>query len=480
MMQNGDSKSLEVNTSNGGAYKWWALAVICVGTFTSTMDNSIINIALPTLGKTFNVGITTSMWVYLAYMLTSAGLTLTFGQSGDRWGRKRIYIYGLLISALGLGLNSIAQNMGMLISFRVVQAIGAGMMIAVGPAIITNVFPDNERGKAMGIYVGAVGAGLTMGPVLGGFLIDTLGWQSIFYVRLPIVLIVLALATSKLKEQKSGGLHHSFDKWGSATFFISMFTLLLGLNQSGERGWTSTFVLACLITAVASATLFIIIERKVAQPLLDLKLFRSLSFSMANLSLVLSFITRITAAVLLPFLLQDGLGYSASKTGAVQITIPVAMLIVSPFAGRLSDKIGSRILTTAGFSLIGLSIFLLSLINANSGAISVVLFLMIMGIGTGFFESPNNSLIMGLAPPDKRGIASAMLSTSRGLGLTVGLAISSSIYSARKALHLTQSASEAAASISSFHDALTIIVFLCIIGVIINIFSGNAKKASAV
>ena len=474
-MQNGDGQIPSSSALKSSAYKWWALAVICIGTFTSTLDNSIVNIALPTLGKTFNVGETVSVWVYLAYMLTTAGLTLTFGRTGDRWGRKKIYIYGLLISALGLGLNSIAQSMGMLITFRVVQAVGAGMMIAVGPAMITSVFPGNERGKAMGIYVASVGAGLTIGPALGGILVDTLGWQSIFYLRLPIVLVVAALAFKKLKEQKSVELHHSFDKWGATAFFLGMFALLLGLNQSGERGWTSVFVLVCILAAAVLMPLFVTIERKVAQPLLDLKLFRSRSFSMANLSLILSFIARIAGVFLMPFFLQDGLGYSAFKTGLVQITIPIAMLIVSPFTGRLSDKIGSRILTSAGFSLIGLSLFILSSMNATSTTLNLVFTLAIMGVGIGMFESPNNSLIMGSAPSQKQGIASAMLGTARGLGLTIGLAISSSIYAARKALYLAQSASEAAAVIGSFQDALSIVVYLCIAGVIINIFAGNAK-----
>jgi len=476
MTQNREPDIPSVDMVKGGSYKWWALAVICIGTFTSTLDNSIVNIALPTLGKTFNVDETISVWVYLAYMLTTAGLTITFGQTGDRWGRKRIYVYGLLISALGLGLNSIAQSMGMLITFRVVQAIGAGMMIAVGPAIITKVFPDSERGKAMGIYVGSVGAGLTIGPTLGGILVDTLGWQSIFYLRLPIVLIVAVLASKKLKEQKSVESHHSFDKWGATAFFLGMFALLLGLNQSGGRGWTSVFVLVCILTAAIVIPLFVIIERKVAQPLLDLKLFHSLSFSIANLSLLLSFITRIAGIFLMPFFLQDGLGYSAFKTGLVQITMPLAMLLVSPFAGRLSDKIGSRFLTSAGFSLIALSLFILSTMNANSSTLNSVFSMAIMGVGIGLFEPPNNSLIMGSAPSQKQGIASAMLGTARGLGLTIGLAISSSIFAARKALRLAQSAPQAAAVVGGFHDALIIVVYLCIAAVLINLLAGNAKR----
>ena len=475
MMQNGDSKIPSVNATKGSAYKWWALAVICIGTFTSTLDNSIVNVAIPPLGDTFNVGETISVWVYLAYMLTVAGLTLTFGKTGDRFGRKRIYVIGLLISALGLGLNSIAPSMGTLIAFRVVQAIGAGMMIAVGPAIITNVFPEQERGRAIGIYVASVGAGLTLGPALGGILVDTLGWRSIFYMRLPIVLVVAALTLKKLREQKSDESHHSFDKWGSAAFFIGMFALLLALNQSGELGWTSALVLTSIIAAAVLLPAFVVIERKVAQPVLDLMLFRSLSFSMANLSLVLSFISRISALFLMPFFLQDGLGYTASKTGLVQITVPIAMLVISPFAGRLSDRMGSRILTSIGFAMIGISLFLLSNIAAHSGTLSVVLSLAIMGVGIGLFESPNNSLIMGSAPLEKQGTASAMLSTSRGIGLTIGLAISSSIYAARKQLLLAQSTAEAAV-IDSYGHTIIIVTFLCIAGIIASILAGNTRR----
>ena len=475
MTRNGDLSTSSVDIAEKGTYKWWALAVICVGTFTSTLDNSIVNVAIPTLGDTFQVGETISVWVYLAYMLTVAGLTLTFGQTGDRIGRKKVYIIGLGFTILGLALNSIAQSMSMLISFRVVQAIGAGMMIAVGPAIITNVFPDQDRGRAMGIYVASVGAGLTLGPALGGILVDTLGWRSIFYVRLPIVVIVAALTLNKLKEQKSDASHDSFDKWGSAAFFIGMFALLLALNQSGKLGWTSPLVLTNIIAAAILLPLFVIIERKVVQPILDLTLFRSLSFSMANVSLVLSFISRISALFLMPFLLRDGLGYSASKTGLVQITVPIAMLMISPFSGRLSDRIGSRILTSIGFVLIGLSLFLLSNITADSSTVGVVLYLTIMGVGIGLFESPNNSLIMGSAPLHKQGTASAMLSTSRGIGLTMGLAISSGIYAARKQLLLAQSTAEAAV-INSYGHTIVIVTFLCIAGIIASILAGNARS----
>ncbi|MFC1998356.1 MFS transporter [Chloroflexota bacterium] len=464
--------------AKGSAYKWWALAVICVGTFTSTMDNSIVNLAIPTLGDKFNVGATISVWVYLAYMLTVAGLTLTFGQTGDRWGRKRIYTYGLLISALGLGLCAIAQSMAVLISFRVVQAVGAGMMIAVGPAMITRVFPDSERGRAIGLYAASVGAGLTFGPVLGGVLLDTLGWQSIFYTRLPIVLIVTVLSWKLLAEQKSTEVHHSFDKWGSIAFFAGMFALLLGLNQSGKLGWTSPLVLACLSSAAILIPAFIIIERKVKQPLLDLSLFRSTAFTMSNIALLISFVARIFAVFLMPFFLMQGLDYSPSKAGLVQITIPIAMIIIAPFAGRFSDKIGSRIPTTAGFVVLGISLFLLSTMNASSSITDVVIATAIMGAGIGTFESPNNSLIMGSVPKRKLGTASALLATSRSVGLTIGLAISSSIYAARKALYM-ESAPEASAIIGSFQDALIIVTYLCIAGVIASLLAGNARRKPA-
>ncbi|MFC1905948.1 MFS transporter [Chloroflexota bacterium] len=479
MMQNGDSLTPQVDMAKKSAYKWWVLAVICVGTFTSTMDNSIVNIAIPTLGDTFNVGETISVWVYLAYMLTVAGLTLTFGQTGDKIGRKKLYIIGLLLTVLGLALNSIAVSMPILIAFRVVQAIGAGMMIAVGPAMITNVFPDRDRGKAMGIYTASVSAGLTIGPVLGGVLLDSLGWQSIFYTRLPIVIIVAVLSWKLLKEQRSTETQHSFDKWGSIVFFLAMFTLLLGLNQSGKQGWTSPLVLTSIIAAALLIPAFIAIERKVAQPLLELKLFLSMPFALSNLSLMLSFLARIFAVFLMPFFLIQGLGYSPSRAGLAQITIPIAMMIVSPITGRLSDRIGSRILTTAGFAVIGVSLLLFSRLDAASSFTVILLMLSVLGVGIGLFESPNNSLIMGSVPEHKRGTASAMLATSRGIGLTLGLAIASSIYALRKTTSIAQGTAEEAAVIGSFQYAILIVAFLSIAGVILSLLAGNAKRKHA-
>ncbi|MBT3363449.1 MAG: MFS transporter [Chloroflexi bacterium] len=479
MAKSGGDLSPLINKAGISSYKWWALAVICIGTFTSTMDNSIVNVAIPKLTEQFSVNETISVWVYLAYMLTVAGLTLTFGKIGDRIGRKRVYMIGMIITALGLGLNSLATSMPMLISFRVVQAVGAGMMIAVGPAIITNVFPDKERGKAMGFYVGSVGAGLAIGPALGGFLVDTFGWQSIFYMRLPIVLLVTAVAFRLLAEQKAQEAHHGFDKWGAVALFVGMFALLLGLNQSGGRGWTSLFVLGCLITAAVLIPLFIVIERKVRQPLLDLSLFRSRPFSMANLSLFISFLTRIAGIFLLSFFFQEGLGYSVFKSGMLQITIPIAMLVISPFTGLLSDTIGTRGLTTIGFTVLGVSLLLMSTLNETSHIGTIILILTILGVSIGLFESPNNSLIMGSVPTTKRGTASAMLSTSRGLGLTMGLAISSSIYALKKNLFISQGITKEAAVIDSFHYVTLIVAFVCIAGIIISFLAGNVKTKKA-
>ena len=479
MMSNAEQATISNGKSDESAYKWWALAVICIGTFTSTLDNSIVNVAIPTLGKRFEVGETISVWIYLAFMLTVAGLTLTFGKIGDRIGRKRVYFLGLLITALGLGLNSIAISMPMLISFRVVQAVGAGMMIAVGPAIITNAFPDRERGKAIGIYAASVSAGLTVGPVLGGVLLDSLGWQSIFYLRLPVVLIVAILAYKMLREQQITETQRRFDKWGAITFFTCMFALLLGLNQSGNQGWTSVLVLSCLITAAVLIPAFITIERKATHPLLYLGLFRSVPFALSNVSLLLNFLSRIFAVFLMPFYLMQGLNYSPSMTGLVQMTIPIAMLVVSPISGWLSDRIGSRILTMVGATVIASALYFVSRFDTTSGVAVIMLTLAVLGAGMGLFESPNNSVIMGSVPEEKRGTASAMLATARSMGLTLGLALSSSFFALRKTTLLSRGVADEIAVIGGFQYAILIAAFVSVASAIVSLVAGNVKSKKA-
>ncbi|MCX6013676.1 MAG: MFS transporter, partial [Chloroflexi bacterium] len=420
----------------------------------------------------------------LAYSITTVGLMLSFGKAGDKLGRKPIYTTGVLIFTIGLVLNSIAPNIITLISFRVIQAVGAAMMMAVGPAIITSVFPGQERGKALGIYGGVIGAGLAFGPAFGGLFLDLLGWRSIFYLRIPISFIVFIMSLTILKKGITGEGKYNIDLWGSLTLFISMGSLLFGVNQAGHYGWGSLIVILPLLISLILMIMFLIIEKKVKDPLLNLNLFKNIPFTNANISLFITFVVRMVSAFLMPFFLLQAAGYPSYKAGIILITVPVSMLIVSPFAGWISDRIGSRLLCAIGAALMGGSLFLFSSMDSNVATYEVVLKLIVMGVGQGVFEAPVNSTILGSVSKENLGTASAILNTVRGIGFAMGLAITSAIYTASQTSHYNSliqqgfvpELAKKTSIVNGFHDALIIGTFIGIAATLYCLLSIKQRK----
>jgi len=446
--------------SRGIPYKWIALIIISIGSFITALDASIIPIALPKLGEVFHAGPATVLWVFLIYLLAGTGLMLTIGRAGDILGRKRVYTTGCILFTLGLGLCALAQNITQLILFRLIESIGAAMIVALGIAIITASFPPWERGKALGILSAVVGVGLMLGPVLGGFLIDTLGWPSIFYVRLPIAVIGLALAWIMLREQPSAKSSNRFDLWGSLTLFGFLSCLLLAVNQGDLRGWTSFFVLALGTAAVAFLFLFLAVERRTAEPVVDLGLFRQRLFAAATGSHLLFYMAIIIVAFLMPFYLIQSAGYSSSMAGVLLITTPLLAVIVAPLSGRLYDRLGSFVLCFAGLGLTGLGLFLLSGLNSASTTGDVVLRLAVMGLGMGLFVAPNTSAIMGVVAQQRLGTASAMIATVRQIGMAIGLAIAGAIFVAG----------------DDFRNALWVALAICGLGLLVSLLRKRGQR----
>lgn len=445
--------------SRGIPYKWIALIIASIGSFVTALDASIIPIALPKLGEVFHAGPATVLWVFLIYLLIGTGLMLTIGRAGDILGRKRVYTTGFILFTLGLGLCALAQNITQLILFRLIESVGAAMIVALGIAIVTASFPPRERGKALGILGAVVGAGLMSGPILGGFLIDTLGWPSIFYVRLPIAVVGLALAWTMLREQPATNPSSRFDFWGSATLFGFLGCLLLAINQGQMRGWTSFFVLALGTTAVALLFLFLAVERRTAQPVVDLGLFRQRLFAAATSSHLLFYMATVAVVFLMPFYLIQSAGYSSSMAGVLLITIPLLTVIVAPLSGRLYDRLGSFLLCFAGLGLTGLGLFLLSGLNSASTTGDVVLRLAVTGLGMGLFVAPNTSAIMGAVAQQRLGTASAMIATVRQIGMATGLAIAGTIF-----------------VVTDFRDALWVALVICGLGLLVSLLRRRGQR----
>jgi len=406
-------------------YHWYVLATVFVGTFMGPLDSSIVNIAIPSLTKYFSVGITTVEWVVMAYLLTTSSLLLSTGRLGDMVGHKRIYIIGFLTFTAASALCGISGSVQQLVFFRVVQAVGATCMFSSSPAILTDAFPT-ERGKALGLISISVAIGLTVGPTLGGFIVHNFGWRWIFFVNIPIGIIASIMAAFILKESKLPTVKR-FDFAGATTAFLALFSVLLALSMGDKWGWRSSSTIGLLLAAVVFAAAFLYFENKVEEPMLDLSLFRIRLFTTANISALINYASLFIATFLTPFYLRDVFGESIQTTGLVLTVIPLFIGLVAPISGTLSDKIGSRMLSSLGLTINALALLGLSRTSVSTGILPVALFLGLFGFGAGLFQSPNSSAIMGAVPRHRLGIAAGMQATMRSVGMVLGVAMAGAI-----------------------------------------------------
>jgi len=406
-------------------YHWYVLATVFVGTFMGPLDSSIVNIAIPSLTKYFSVGITTVEWVVMAYLLTTSSLLLSTGRLGDMVGHKRIYIIGFLTFTAASALCGISGSVQQLVFFRVVQAVGATCMFSSSPAILTDAFPT-ERGKALGLISISVAIGLTVGPTLGGFIVHNFGWRWIFFVNIPIGIIASIMAAFILKESKLPTVKR-FDFAGATTAFLALFSVLLALSMGDKWGWRSSSTIGLLLAAVVFAAAFLYFENKVEEPMLDLSLFRIRLFTTANISALINYASLFIATFLTPFYLRDVFGESIQTTGLALTVIPLFIGLVAPISGTLSDKIGSRMLSSLGLTINALALLGLSRTSVSTGILPVALFLGLFGFGAGLFQSPNSSAIMGAVPRHRLGIAAGMQATMRSVGMVLGVAMAGAI-----------------------------------------------------
>jgi EmrB/QacA subfamily drug resistance transporter len=355
--------------------------------------------------------------------------------------------------------------------------------MALGNAILISAFPSNERGKALGLLETVVGTGLMLGPALGGVLLDTLGWRAVFYLRIPVGVAACGLAWAALREQPARGPRGRLDLWGTLTLSVGLSAFILGINQGHRWGWGSAQVLALEAVAAATLAAFLFVERRVQQPVVDLSLFRSRPFAVANSLTALYALGTVSVSFLMPFYLISALGLAPSRAGLVLITVPLALLVLSPGSGWLSDKIGARRLITAGLGCQCLSLFLLSRLTLESSITHAVLVLSIGGVGSGLFWTPIYSFIMGAAPSGRLGTVSALIPTLRGIGHTTGLATAGAVFAAQRAAHLSRASpalapaqAEAGAVVAGFQGAVLLMAAFALLGLILSFFGRVAPR----
>ena len=460
-----------LTTENEFSRKWWVFLVVGIGTFMSALDASVVNIILPVLRTYFQSDVASVEWVVVIYLLVVSSLLLTFGRLGDLRGHKGMYAGGFLIFVAASAVCGLAPTVTILVAARTVQAIGAGMLFANSPAILTHSFPPQQRGQALGLQATMTYLGLTVGPSLGGWLTQSISWRAVFYINVPIGLLAFILSLVFIPADKPDTTRaERFDLPGALLFAAGLALLLLGLNQGDAWGWTSPAVLICAAAALVLLGIFLRVEMRNPSPMLDLSLFKQRVFSASTASAVLNYVCLYCVIFLMPFYLLQGRGLNPAQAGLLLTAQPIIMAIVAPVSGWLSDRIGSRLLSTLGMLVMAAGIFLLALLKPDATNTAILAGLAVTGLGTGIFISPNTSALMGSASRQRQGIASGILATARNVGMVLGVGLAGAILTSVMA-----STPGNNALFSAVHAGLLVGAGLALLGALVSSVRGAAK-----
>jgi EmrB/QacA subfamily drug resistance transporter len=406
--------------------RWLILLIVVMLTFMATLDGSIVNVALPVMAKALKVTTAKIQLVVTSYLIIIAATILVFGRLGDIIGKTTVFKFGITLFTIGSLFCGLTSSLPILILARVIQAIGAAGSMANSQGIITETFPANERGKALGLTGTAVALGSLTGPALGGFIVGAARWEYIFLINVPIGLITLFYAL-KLLPKGHKAAKGMMDGVGAVLFMFTIVPLFAALGEGQSVGFMNPMILLGFLVAIVSFIAFVIVEKKKTNPLLQLQIFENKLFSLSIFCGFISFVAIFCVNIIQPFYLQDVMSFTPAHTGLILMIYPLILAVVAPASGHLSDKIGSEILTFIGLVLTSLGLLLMSTLNVNSTLISMVIFIGIMSIGNGLFQSPNNSLIMSTVPKDKLGIAGSVNALIRNLGMVCGIALATTL-----------------------------------------------------
>lgn len=404
--------------------RWELLALTSIGAFMAPLDGSIVAVALPVISLDLHLSFGASIWVQAAYLLAMAVLLIPLGRLADQYGRVRFYLLGLAVFTLGSLLAALSMGGTWLVASRMIQGGGAALLSATSAALVTAVFPPQERGRALGYNVMAVYMGLSVGPPLGGFLVDALGWRWVFLVNLPVGVLCLIWGWRLLprREPISGAARHR-DVAGVVLLAAFLVCLLVPLTFAPEWGWVTPESMLLLALSGLSLVAFFVVERRVADPLVDLGLLLgNRLFAAANVAALLNYLSVYAINLLTAIYLQVVQGRSALLTGWLMLGQPLMQVALSPLAGRLSDRFGSRLLTTVGMAAVAGGMVLLATLE-TSGMVRVVVSLAVVGLGLAAFSAPNTSAVMGSVRRDQLSLASAILGTMRSVGLSLSVAV---------------------------------------------------------
>jgi EmrB/QacA subfamily drug resistance transporter len=403
--------------------KWWTLGAVALGLFMIMLDNTVVNVALPTIQRDLHAGLDELEWIVSGYALTFAALLLTGGKLADLLGRRLVFVTGLAVFAASSLACALAPSAGFLIGARVVQGAGAALMNPATLSIITAAFPPRQRGTAIGIWVGVSASALAIGPLVGGLLTEHAGWSSIFYINVPIGIVAIVASLLLVEETRDTSHEQRLDLPGLATAGLGLFALSYALIEANSYGWGSARIIGAFAVSALSLVVFVVLELRQRLPMLDLSLFRSGTFTGANTVLLLVTLAMFGVFFFVSLYMQNILGYSAVQAGAAFLPLTLLIILVAPLAGRLSDLVGSRWLLTVGMVVVAAQLLYLSRLGVHESYWALVPAMVLGGLGMPAVMTPATAAALSGVPVDKAGVGSAVLNSSRQVGGSLGIAL---------------------------------------------------------
>jgi EmrB/QacA subfamily drug resistance transporter len=432
--------------------KWWTLAAVSVGLFMIMLDNTVVNVALPSIRSSLGMSIEGLEWVVAGYALTFAAFMLVGGKLADFLGRRLIFMVGLAVftgASLACGL---APNGGFLIGARVVQGLGGALMNPATLSIITATFAPRERGRAIGIWAGVSAMALAIGPLVGGLLTEHVNWNWIFFINVPIGIVGLFATPLFIAESRDESAVQRLDVPGLAASAIGLFSLTYAFIEASNYGWTSARILGAFTIAAVALISFALLELRQRAPMLDLSLFRNRTFSGANSAMLFVGLAMFGTFFFVSLYMQNVLGYSPVQAGASFLPMTILIILIAPRAGALTDRVGSRWLVGGGMTLLSGMLFYYTTLGASESFWALLPGLLLGGVGMGMTMTPTTAAAMSAVPVDKAGVGSAVLNSARQVGGSLGIAVMGSIVAG------------ASSYLVGFHDALRVGAFLCLVG----------------
>jgi EmrB/QacA subfamily drug resistance transporter len=407
--------------------KWWTLGAVAFGLFMIMLDNTVVNVALPSIQRDLGADLSELEWIVTGYALSFAALMMTGGKLADFLGRRAIFVAGLVIFTLASLFCGLSDSGETLIAWRIVQGVGAALMNPATLSIISATFPPQQRGMAIGIWVGVSAMALAIGPLIGGLLTEHGDWSWIFYVNVPVGVLAIVASFLFIRESRDTSEEQRLDLPGLITSGLGLFALTYGLIEANTYGWTSGRILGTFIVAAASLAAFVLLELRQRIPMMDLTLFKNGTFTGANIAMLLVALSMFGVFFFVSLYMQNILGFSAVQAGAAFLPMTLLITFVAPLAGKLSDRIGSRWLITTGLVLLAVQLFYYSTLGQDETFWSLLPGLIVGGVGMSLAMTPTAAAVLRAVPTDKSGVGSATLNSMRQVGGALGIALMGAI-----------------------------------------------------